>query len=145
MEGKKVRAQTVPVKSAKEMKSFAVRLPHPQRPSYLLLLLFSRQVLSDSLQPQGPPGSSVHGISQARILEWVAISFSRGSSDPGMEPGSPALAGGFFTTQPPRKPMSYLPELIKLSGDEWTPDLETRLGQCSSGYDVLPHLTLCCV
>ena len=36
---------------------------------------------SDSLRPQGlwQPGSSVHGISQARILEWVAISFSRGS------------------------------------------------------------------
>ena len=30
----------------------------------------------------GPPGSSVQGISQARILEWVAISFSRGSSQP---------------------------------------------------------------
>ena len=30
----------------------------------------------------GPPGSSVHGISQARILEWVAISFTRGSSWP---------------------------------------------------------------
>ena len=29
-----------------------------------------------------PPGSSVHGISQARILEWVVISFSRGSSQP---------------------------------------------------------------
>ena len=29
-----------------------------------------------------PPGSSVHGISQARIQEWVAISFSRGSSQP---------------------------------------------------------------
>jgi len=29
------------------------------------------------------PGSSVHGISQARILEWGAISFSRGSSQPG--------------------------------------------------------------
>ena len=29
-----------------------------------------------------PPGSSVHGISQARILEWIAISFSRGSSWP---------------------------------------------------------------
>ena len=28
------------------------------------------------------PGSSVHGISQARILEWVAVSFSRGSSQP---------------------------------------------------------------
>ena len=37
------------------------------------------------------PGSSVHGISQIRILEWVAISFSRGSSRPGMEPTSPAL------------------------------------------------------
>ena len=31
-----------------------------------------------------PPGSSVHGISQARILEWVAISFSRGSSWPSL-------------------------------------------------------------
>ena len=42
----------------------------------------------------GPPGSSVHGILQARILEWVAISYSRGSSDPGIEsvsPVSPAL------------------------------------------------------
>ena len=29
-----------------------------------------------------PPGSSVHGISQARILEWVAISYSRESSQP---------------------------------------------------------------
>jgi len=46
----------------------------------------------------GPPGSSVHGI-QARILEWVAISFSRGSSQPAVKPtslASPALAGGFF-------------------------------------------------
>ena len=38
-----------------------------------------------------PPGSSVPGISQARILEWVAISFSGDLADPGMEPGSPAL------------------------------------------------------
>ena len=36
------------------------------------------------------PGSSVHGVSQARILEWVAISFSRGSPNPGIEPRSPA-------------------------------------------------------
>ena len=43
-----------------------------------------------------PPGSSVHGISQARVLEWVAISFSRGSSfaDPWMEPASPAWQVG---------------------------------------------------
>ena len=41
------------------------------------------------------PGSSVHGISPARILEGVAISFSRGSSRPRIETISPGLAGGF--------------------------------------------------
>ena len=40
-----------------------------------------------------PPGSSVHGILQARILEWVAISFSGESS----QPRFPALADRFFT------------------------------------------------
>ena len=50
------------------------------------------------------PDSSVHGILQARILEWVAIPFSRRSSWPRIEPKSPALAGGFFTTEPPGKP-----------------------------------------
>ena len=48
-----------------------------------------------------PPGSSVHRILQARILDWVAISSSRGSSWPGdgiCVLTSPALAGGFFTT-----------------------------------------------
>ena len=38
-----------------------------------------------------PPGSSVHAILQARILQWVAIPFSRDLPDPGIEPGSPAL------------------------------------------------------
>ena len=47
-----------------------------------LCLLCARSVVSDSLRPQGLWGSSVHGILQARILEWVAISFSRGSSRP---------------------------------------------------------------
>ena len=49
-------------------------------------------------------GSSVHGISQAIILEWVAIFSSRGSSRPGTEPVSPALTGRVFTTEPPGKP-----------------------------------------
>ena len=48
-----------------------------------------------------PPGSSVHGILQATILEWVAIPFSRGSSNPGIKLASPALAGEFFTAEPP--------------------------------------------
>ena len=45
-----------------------------------------------------PPGSSVHGISQARILEWVSISFSSGSSWPGNWTGVSCIAGGFFTS-----------------------------------------------
>ena len=38
-----------------------------------------------------PQGSSVHGILQARVLEWVAISLSEDRPDPGIEPRSPAL------------------------------------------------------
>ena len=47
------------------------------------------------------PGSSVHGIFQARILEQVAISSPGDRPNPGVKPvspASPALAGGFFTT-----------------------------------------------
>ena len=54
-----------------------------------------------------PPGSSVRGIFQARILEWVAISFSR-DLPPKIKRESlatPVLAGGFFTTALPGKPL----------------------------------------
>ena len=47
-----------------------------------------------------PTGSSVHRIFQAKILEWVVISYSRTSSQPrdgNVSLGSPALAGTFFT------------------------------------------------
>ena len=44
-----------------------------------------------------PQGSSVHGISQARILEWVAISSSRGSSWPRDQARVSCIAGKFFT------------------------------------------------
>ena len=43
-----------------------------------------------------PPGSSVHGILQARTLEWVAISSFRGSSRPRDRTPLPCIAGGFF-------------------------------------------------
>jgi len=52
------------------------------------------------------PSSSVRGIFQARILEWVAISSSRASYSPRVEPMSPAfpaLASGFFTAEPSGK------------------------------------------
>ena len=44
-----------------------------------------------------PPGSSVHGILQARIVEWVAILFSRGSSPPKDQTPVSGISGGFFT------------------------------------------------
>ena len=47
------------------------------------------------------PGSCVHGISQARILEWVAVSFSRGSSRPWVKPGSPELQADSLPSEPP--------------------------------------------
>ena len=52
----------------------------------------------------GPPGSSARGISQARILEWVAISFSRGSSLHRDQTHVPALASKFFTSEAPGSP-----------------------------------------
>ena len=58
-----------------------------------------------------PPGYSVHGVFQARILEWVAVSSSRESSQPRDQTCISyisALAGGFFTTVPPTKPFLTL-------------------------------------
>ena len=52
----------------------------------------------------GPPGSSVHGIFQARLLEWVAISSSSGSSWPRDQTCISCITGGFFITEPPEKP-----------------------------------------
>ena len=64
-----------------------------------------------------PPGSTVHGILQPRILEWVAIPFSRGSSQSRDWTQVPYNEGKFFTTEPPRKPYNksslYGPILTK--------------------------------
>ena len=48
-----------------------------------------------------PPGPSAHGILEASILEWVAISFSKGSSRPRGWIYISCIAGGFFTTEYP--------------------------------------------
>ena len=64
--------------------------------------VFSRVRLCDSVDCS-PPGSSANGIFQARILEWVAISFSRGYSQPRDQTPVSCIAGRFFTTEPPRK------------------------------------------
>ena len=60
----------------------------------------SHSVVSNSFWPHGlvsPPGSSVHGILQARILEWVATPFSRGSSRSRDQTWVSCAVGRFFT------------------------------------------------
>ena len=68
----------------------------------------------------------IHGILQARTLEWVAFPFSKGSSNPGIEPRSPALQADLLTSEPEGKP----------SGDT---DIENRLvdtvGERKGGMD----------
>ena len=58
-----------------------------------------------------PPGSSVHGILQARMLEWVAMPPPEDLPDPGIKPPSlmsPALAGGSLSLALPGKPGDHL-------------------------------------
>ena len=70
------------------------------------------------------PGSTVHGVLQARILEWVAIPFSRGSSQPGIEPRFPALQADSLPSKPPGKPRNpyYVPKTsLKRKAQIWSP------------------------
>ena len=60
-----------------------------------LMFVLSHAWLCDPTD-YSPPGSSVHGILQARILEWVAIPFSRGSSRPRNQTWISCIANRFF-------------------------------------------------
>ena len=59
----------------------------------------SHSVISDSLQP--------HGFFQARMQEWVAFPFSRGSSQPRDPTQVSCIAGGFFTSWATREAQKY--------------------------------------
>ena len=64
-----------------------------------------------------PPGSSVHGILQTRIVEWIAMPFSKGSSQPrGQDRVSciSYIAGRFFTAEPPGKPNTIIESFLNL-------------------------------
>ena len=75
------------------------------------------------------PGSSVHGIFQARILEWVAFPTPGNILNPGIKPmslASPALGSGFFTTAPPGK----LPFQSSLGSNEMKYTKTNSLSSC---------------
>ena len=59
--------------------------------------------MSDSLQPHGLwlPGFSIHGIFQVKILEWVAVPFSKGSSQPRDQTQVSRIARKWFASEPP--------------------------------------------
>ena len=68
-----------------------------------MLITQSCSILCDSMDCS-PPGSAVHGILQARILEWIAMPFSR-EPTPGNQPREPsALQADSLPSEPPGKP-----------------------------------------
>ena len=69
----------------------------------LCLVAQSRPTLSDP-RDCSPPGSSVLGILQARILEWVAIPPPGNLPNPGVKPRSPTLQADSLPSEPPGKP-----------------------------------------
>ena len=76
----------------------------------ILLLLIDTQSCPTVCDPVdcSPPGSSVHGILQARMLEWVAVPFCRGSSRPRDWTRACCIAGRFFTIRATREAQCFL-------------------------------------
>ena len=71
-----------------------------------MFLLMKWKLLSH-VQLEDHMGYTVHGILQARILEWVAIPSSRGSSQPRDQTQVSHIAGGFFTISATREAQEY--------------------------------------
>ena len=90
------------------------------------LCVQSRLTLCDPMD-YSPPGSSVHGISQARILECVAISSSRGSFQPRDQTQFSCIADRFFTIWATREAPIYKNNYALRLSEVYSPD--TRLAQ----------------
>ena len=93
-----------------------------------------------------PPGFSVHGISQARILEWVAISSSRGSSGPRDWTSVSCIAGRLLyhwatgeAPKPPLKPLHRENQGFSTLGAFICPKVTSSLSSVSTGEEV--HFT----
>ena len=71
---------------------------------FFICLLLLLKVTQSCLTLCDPMVYTVHGILQARILEWVAFPFSRVLPNPGIEPRSPALQADSLPAEPPRSP-----------------------------------------
>ena len=96
--------------------------------------------------PQSPHRlrfSTVHGILQARILEWVTFAFSRGSSHPGIEPRSPALQADSLPAEPQGRPTSYHRWQQIIMGGGWPRWWECEWEQRSAQHTLLRVHVIC--
>ena len=81
-----------------------------------------------------PPGSSVLGIYQARILEWAAIPFSRESSQPRDQTQVSCIEGGFFTIWATREAPDFKVETVKYLAGKRT--VSKDLKSISEAYNI---------
>ena len=103
--------------------------------------------MSDSLWSHGLglPGSPVHGILQARVLEWVAVPFSRGSSQPRDWTQVSRIAGSFFTIWAGKPKNTGVGSLSLLQGIFPTQKSNQRLLHCKQILYQLSYLGSLCV
>ena len=98
--------------SQKSMCYFTVSPPYPRfhiwrfNQSWIIYSVLVTQSCPTLCNPMDCilSGCSIRGNLQARVLEWVAIPFSRGSSNPQIKPGSPALQADSLSSEPTGKP-----------------------------------------
>ena len=83
-----------------------------------------------------PMDYTVHGILQARIWEWIAFPFSRGSSQPRDRSRSPAMQVDSLPAEPAGKPKNIGVDSLSLPGD--LPNPGTELGSLALQVDSLP-------
>ena len=93
---------------------------------YAVLLYLVAQSCPTLCHPMNysPPGSSAHGIFQTRILEWVAMPFSRDLPNPGIESMSPALQTDSLLSEPPGKPKAVSVPWLFWIMLQWTQEIQ---------------------
>ena len=114
---------------------------------FIFIFMFCHCVLAAQLCPTlcnpmdcSPPGSSIHGIFQTRVLEWIAISFSRDLPNLGIESRSPAPWADSLLSGPPGKPMNTgVGSLSLLQGIVPTQELNRGLLRCRQILYQLSH------
>ena len=94
-----------------------------------VLSCFSCVWLCDPMD-SSPPGSSVHGILQARILEWVAIPFSRGSCQPRDQTQVSCITNRFFIVRATGKPILFMCSVAQSCPTLWN-SMDCRLPAAS--------------